>query len=112
MKPTTFAACALAAVLIGGYLLWVAQGRVDYAPVGACVAPPSAGVLRQESCDASGALRLLGKFPGDDSDQCLSVTGTTRVFVEHPTSSTSFILCAAPAASAASAATTGSPAVG
>jgi hypothetical protein len=82
------------ALLVTGYLYWVNQGNSHYAAVGDCVAPPQSGRLVHVACDSSGALRVLAKFPGDDSNQCDSVNGTTRAFVEYPQGATAFVLCA------------------
>ncbi len=87
-----------AVAVVGGYLFWVAQGRSHYAAVGDCVSSPSSGKLVHVSCDSSGALRVLARFDGDDSNDCDAVDGTTRAFVEYPKNAASFVLCAGTAA--------------
>lgn len=82
------------ALLVAGYLYWVNQGNSRYAAVGDCVAPPKSGRLVQVACGGSGALRVLAKFSGDDSNQCDTVNGTTRAFVEYPKGTAAFVLCA------------------
>jgi hypothetical protein len=81
------------ALLVAGYLYWVNQGKSHYAAVGDCVAPPASSRLVHEPCGSSGALRVLAKFSGDDSNQCDSVNGTTRAFVEYPKGAAAFVLC-------------------
>ena len=85
------------ALLITGYLYWVNQGKSHYAAVGDCVATPASSQLVHVSCDSGGALRVLAKFSGDDSNQCDSVNGTTQAFVEYPKGAASFVLCTAAA---------------
>jgi hypothetical protein len=86
---------ALAGVLVvTGYLYWVEQAKPHYAAVGDCVDSPKAGRLVHVSCSSSGALKVVAKFSGDDSNQCDSVPGTEQVFVEYPTDEPSFVLCA------------------
>ena len=89
------------ALLVAGYLYWVNQGRSHYAAVGDCVASPKAGELVHVSCGSSGALRVLAKFSGDDSNQCDAVGGTTQAFVEYPKGAAAFVLCTATANGAA-----------
>lgn len=81
------------ALVIAGYLYWVNQGKSHYASVGDCVAIPKAGQLVHVSCDGAGALRVLAKFAGDDSNQCDAVSGTTHAFVEYPKGTAAFVLC-------------------
>lgn len=81
-------------LVIAGYLYWVNQGNSHYAAVGDCVATPKAGQLVHVSCDGAGALRVLAKFSGDDSNQCDAVSGTTHAFVEYPKGAAAFVLCA------------------
>ena len=83
-----------AAVAIVGYLYWVDQGKQQYAAVGDCVATPKAGQLIHVSCGSAGALKVLAKFAGDDSNRCDTVSGTTQAFVEYPKGAASFVLCA------------------
>ena len=85
------------ALVVAGYLYWVNQGKSHYAAVGDCVSAPKAGQLVHVSCDSGGALRVLAKFSGDDSNQCDSVDGTTQAFIEYPKGAASFVLCAATA---------------
>jgi hypothetical protein len=80
-------------LLIAGYLFWVHQGETHYAAVGDCVSSPTRGELVQVSCGSAGAMKVLAKFSGDDSNQCDGVAGTTKAFVEYPTSATAFVLC-------------------
>jgi hypothetical protein len=82
------------ALAIGGYLFWVNQGKSRYAAVGDCVSAPASAQLVHVSCDSSGALRVLAKFSGDDSNQCDAVNGTTQAFVEYPKGASAFVLCA------------------
>jgi hypothetical protein len=79
---------------IAGYLYWVDQGKSHYAAVGDCVSTPTSAQLVHVSCDSSGALRVLAKFSGDDSNQCDAVSGTTQAFVEYPKGASAFVLCA------------------
>lgn len=79
---------------VAGYLYWVNQGKSHYAAVGDCVTTQTAAQLVHVSCDSSGALRVLAKFDGDDSNQCDGVNGTTQAFVEYPKGAASFVLCA------------------
>ena len=89
------AAAALAGtVVIAGYLYWVEQAKPHYAAVGDCVDSPKSGELRHVSCGAAGALKVIAKFSGDDSNQCDPVAGTEQVFVEYPTNAPAFVLCA------------------
>jgi hypothetical protein len=88
------------ALVVAGYLYWVNQGRSHYAAVGDCVSTPAAGQLVHVDCGAAGALKVLAKFSGDDSNQCDSVTGTTRAFIEYPKGAASFVLCTAAASAA------------
>ena len=83
------------ALAVAGYLYWVNQGKSHYAAVGDCVSAPASGQLVHVSCDTSGALSVLAKFSGDDSNQCDAVNGTTRAFVEYPKGAAAFVLCAA-----------------
>jgi hypothetical protein len=92
---------------IGGYLYWVDQGRSHYATVGDCVAVPKSGRLVHVSCDSGGALRVLAKFSGDDSNQCDGVAGTVRAFVEYPKGAASFVLCAGAVTAAAAQSSSG-----
>ena len=80
-------------LLIAGYLFWVHQGEAHYAAVGDCVSSPKQGELVQVSCGSAGALKVLARFSGDDSNQCDAVAGTTKAFVEYPSDSASFVLC-------------------
>lgn len=82
------------ALAVAGYLYWVNQGKSHYAATGDCVATPKSGQLVHVSCDSSGALRVLAKFSGDDSNQCDAVSGTTQAFIEYPKGSAAFVLCA------------------
>jgi hypothetical protein len=82
------------ALAVAGYLYWVNQGKTHYAAVGDCVAQKS-GRLAHVSCDSAGALRVLAKFSGDDSNACDAVNGTTQAFIEYPKGAASFVLCAA-----------------
>jgi len=82
------------ALAVAGYLYWVNQGGSHYAAVGDCVATPTSGQLVHVSCDSSGALRVLAKFTGDDSNQCDAVSGTKQAFVEYPKGAAAFVLCA------------------
>jgi len=82
-----------AAVLVGGYLYWVDQGKQSYAAVGDCVSSPSQGKLLQVDCSSTGALKVLAKFGSDDSNQCDTVAATTRAFVEYPVGQAAFVLC-------------------
>jgi hypothetical protein len=82
------------ALAVAGYLYWVTQGKGHYAAVGDCVAAPNSGQLVHVACDSSGALRVLAKFAGDDSNQCDAVGGTTQAFVEYPKGAAAFVLCA------------------
>lgn len=82
------------ALLVAGYLYWVNQGNSHYAAVGDCVATPKSGQLVHVACGSSGALRVLAKFSGDDSNQCDAVNGTTQAFVEYPKGAPAFVLCA------------------
>lgn len=86
-------------LLIAGYLFWVHQGVTHYAAVGDCVTSPKQGELVQVSCGSAGAMKVLAKFEGDDSNQCDAVAGTSRAFVEYPSGSTAFVLCVGAAAS-------------
>lgn len=81
-------------LLVAGYLYWVDQGRGHYAAVGDCVTSPGAGQLLHVACGSVGALQVLAKFPGDDSNRCDGVDGTTRSFVEYPKGASAFVLCA------------------
>jgi hypothetical protein len=85
------------ALVVAGYLYWVNQGKSHYAAVGDCVATPTSGQLVHVSCDSGGALRVLAKYSGDDSNRCDSVNGTTQAFVEYPKGAASFVLCTAAA---------------
>jgi hypothetical protein len=87
------------ALVLAGYLYWVNQGKSHYAAVGDCVATPKSGQLVKVSCGSGGALRVLAKFSGDDSNRCDSVAGTTQAFVEYPKGAAAFVLCAAAAKS-------------
>lgn len=80
-------------LLIAAYLFWVHQGETHYAAVGDCVSSPRHGELVQVSCGSAGAMKVLAKFDGDDSNQCDGVAGTAEAFVEYPSSSTAFVLC-------------------
>jgi hypothetical protein len=91
-------ALALAAVA-AGYMYWIDEAKPHYAAVGDCVDSPDSGRLVHVSCSSAGALRVVAKFPGHDSNKCDTVAGTREVFVEYPDSTTSFVLCAANAAS-------------
>ncbi|MBS2964794.1 hypothetical protein KGA66_17175 [Actinocrinis puniceicyclus] len=82
------------ALLAAGYLYWVNEGRGHYAAVGDCVTSPRAGELVHVSCGSTGALQVLAKFSGDDSNRCDAVNGTTRAFVEYPRGAAAFVLCA------------------
>src|SRR5262249_12744944 len=82
------------ALVIAGYLYWVNQGKSHYASVGDCVTTQNAGQLVHVACGGAGALRVLAKFTGDDSNQCDAVNGTTRAFVEYPKGAAAFVLCA------------------
>jgi hypothetical protein len=79
---------------IAGYLFWVNQGKSHYTAVGDCVSTPTSAQLVHVSCDSTGALRVLAKFNGDDSNQCDAVNGTTQAFVEYPKGTSAFVLCA------------------
>ena len=81
------------ALVISGYLYWVNLGKTHYAAVGDCVTQKS-GQLAHVACDSTGALRVLAKFSGDDSNQCDAVNGTTQAFIEYPKGTASFVLCA------------------
>lgn len=85
------------ALAVAGYLYWVNQGKSHYAAVGDCVSTPTSGQLAHVSCDSSGALRVLAKFTGDDSNQCDGVNGTTQAFIEYPKGTSAFVLCTAAA---------------
>ncbi len=80
-------------LLVAGYLYWVNQGRSHYAAVGDCVSSPKSGQLVHVSCGSAGALQVLAKFSGDDSNQCDTVGGTTQSFVEYPKGAAAFVLC-------------------
>ena len=80
-------------LVVAGYLYWVNQGKSHYAAVGDCVSTPTSGQLVHVACDSGGALRVLAKFSGDDSNQCDSVSGTTQAFIEYPKGAASFVLC-------------------
>jgi hypothetical protein len=82
------------ALVVAGYLYWVRQGNPHYAAVGDCVSTPKTGQLVHSACDSPGALKVLAKFGGDDSNACDKVSGTTRAFVEYPSGASSFVLCA------------------
>jgi hypothetical protein len=83
------------ALVIAGYLYWVDQGRGRFAGVGDCVSSPNTEQqLVHVACGDPGALRVLAKFPGDDSNHCDSVPGTTHAFVEYPKGAAGFVLCA------------------
>ncbi len=82
------------ALVVAGYLYWVNQAKSHYATTGDCVATPKPGQLVHVPCDSSGALRVLARFPGDDSNQCDAVRGTTRAFIEYPKGEAAFVLCA------------------
>ena len=82
---------------VAGYLYWVNQGKSHYAAVGDCVSTPTSSQLVHVSCGSAGALRVLAKFSGDDSNQCDAVNGTTRAFIEYPKGAASFVLCTAAA---------------
>ena len=82
------------ALVVIGYLFWVDQGKQHYAAVGDCVSNPRSGELVHVACGAPGALKVLAKFTGDDSNRCDNVSGTTRAFVEYPKGEASFVLCA------------------
>ena len=88
-------------LLVAGYLYWVDQGRGHFAAVGDCVANPKSGQLVHVSCGSAGALRVLAKFSGDDSNQCDAVDGTTQAFVEYPKGAAAFVLCTGTANGAA-----------
>jgi hypothetical protein len=87
-------ATLIAVLVVAGYFAWVEQAKPHYAAVGDCVDSPKAGQLVHVSCSNAGALKVVAKFSGDDSNQCDSVPGTEQVFVEYPTSAPSFVLCA------------------
>lgn len=89
--PVALAVAAVAA----GYMYWVDEAKPQYAAVGDCVDSPAQGRLVHVSCSSEGALRVVAKFPGHDSNKCNTVTGTREVFVEYPDATTSFVLCAA-----------------
>jgi hypothetical protein len=80
-------------LIVGGYLYWVEQGKPSYAAVGDCVASPAQGKLAQVGCGSTGALKVLAKFTGDDSNQCDTVSATTRSYVEYPAGQDAFVLC-------------------
>lgn len=82
------------ALAIAGYLFWVNQGKSRYTAVGDCVSAPASAQLVHVSCGSSGAVRVLAKFSGDDSNQCDAVNGTTQAFVEYPKGAPAFVLCA------------------
>jgi len=82
------------ALVVAGYLYWVNQGKQHYAAVGDCVSTPKSGQLVHVDCGSPGALKVLAKFDGDDSNRCDGVSGTTRAFVEYPKGAGSFVLCA------------------
>jgi hypothetical protein len=81
-------------LLVIGYLFLVNEGKKHYAAVGDCVATPKSGELVHVACGAPGALKVLAKFTGDDSNRCDGVSGTTQAFVEYPKGEASFVLCA------------------
>jgi hypothetical protein len=93
MSGKVFAGVIVGVVIIGAYFYWVEQGKPSYAAVGDCVTSPAKGQLDQVGCDSSGALKVLAKFSGDNSNQCDTVTATTRAYVEYPPSQGAFVLC-------------------
>ena len=93
MSGKVFAGVIVGALLIGGYFYWVEQGKPSYAAVGDCVSSPAQGTLDQVGCGSTGALKVLAKFTGDNSNQCDSVTATTQAFVEYPAGQDAFVLC-------------------
>jgi hypothetical protein len=94
MSGKVLAGVVIGALLIAGYFYWVEQGKQSYAAVGDCVSSPGQGRLVQVGCGSAGALKVLARFGGDDSNQCDAVAATTRAFVEYPTSQAAFVLCA------------------
>ena len=93
MSGKVFAGVIIGALLIAGYFYWVEQGKPTYAAVGDCVASPAKGQLDQVGCSSSGALKVLAKFTGDDSNHCDTVAATTRAYVEYPAGQDAFVLC-------------------
>ncbi|HEV2640613.1 MAG TPA: hypothetical protein VGX23_36150 [Actinocrinis sp.] len=81
------------ALIVGGYLYWVEQGKPSYAAVGDCVSSPSQGTLDQVGCGSTGAQKVLAKFTGDNSNQCDTVNATMRAYVEYPAGQDAFVLC-------------------
>lgn len=94
MSGKVLAGVIVGALIIGGYFYWVDQGKQSYAAVGDCVSSPGQGKLIQVGCGTAGALKVVAKFPGDDSNQCDSVAATTRAYVEYPAGQQAFVLCA------------------
>jgi hypothetical protein len=84
---------AAGSLVIAAYLYWVNQGKPSYAAVGDCVTTPRAGQVARIGCGDAGALKVLAKFPGDDSNRCDAVSSTARVFVEYPKGASAFVLC-------------------
>ena len=93
MSGKVVAGVIAGALIVGGYLCWVEQGKPSYAAVGDCVTSPAQGKLDQVGCGSTGAQKVLAKFTGDDSNQCDTVAATTRAYVEYPSGQAAFVLC-------------------
>jgi hypothetical protein len=83
------------AVLVVGYLYWVDSGKQTNLAVGDCVTVGASGQLDTVKCATGpGVYQVLAKFDGSDSNQCDSVTGTTKSFILDQPSTGDLVLCA------------------
>jgi hypothetical protein len=83
------------ALLIVGYIYWVADGKQTNLAVGDCVSVSSASQIAPVKCStAAGVYQVLAKFQGGDSNQCDTVAGTLKSFVLDQPSTNGLVLCA------------------